>query len=74
MMGKTYRYLAVIFARLGFTEASIVVFVVMFFTMIEGRAFSFPFMLVCSWLFSRPMTWTLVKSILGRRIERAGIA
>jgi hypothetical protein len=63
-LGRTYRLFIIGLNRLGFKEGSMLVFILLFILIFEGRAFLFPWLLMAGWLFSRKIIPRILFSVI----------
>lgn len=63
MLGKTYRLLAIALMQLGFKEGSMLIFVLLFILIFEGRGFLFTFLLIAAYILSRRGTFRILRSM-----------
>ena len=64
MLGKTHRLFTIALARFGLNEGSMLIFILLFILVFEGRGFLFPSLLLTAWLCSRNTAPRLVFSML----------
>lgn len=70
ILGKTYRLFAIGMRRFEFNDFYMLLFILLFLLIIEGRGYLFPTLLALGWLFSKKITPRIVFGILGLFVRR----
>jgi hypothetical protein len=73
LLGKTHRLFTIALVRFGLNEGSMLIYVLLFLLVFEGRGFLFPSLLLVAWLLSRRAAPRVVFSMLKPFIRRRAI-
>lgn len=75
MLGKTHRLFTIALTRFGLNEGSMLIFILLFILVFEGRGFVFPSLLLTAWLCSRKtaprIVFSALKSLTPKRVIRS---